>query len=153
MSNPKRPKLPPQNLEAEQTVLGSILIDKNAIFKVADQLRPDDFYAPAHEKIYATILDLFEKHQPIDIISLTNRLKEKGALGDVGGSAYLAELTNQITTAAHVEHYVKLVRDKKFLRDLIQASSQINEDVFETTKEVEDIIDSIEQNILAISQK
>lgn len=146
-------RIPPQNLEAEQSVLGCLLIDKNAIFKTADQLRPDDFYAPAHEKIYETILELFEKHQPIDIISLTNRLKERGFLADVGGSAYLAELTNQITTAAHVEHYVKLVRDKKFLRDLIQASSQINEDVFEPAKEVEDIIDSIEQKILAISQK
>ncbi|MDP3948606.1 MAG: replicative DNA helicase [bacterium] len=146
-------RIPPQNLEAEQSVLGCLLIDKNAIFKAADSLRPDDFYAPAHEKIYETILELFEKHQPIDILSLTNRLKEKGALADIGGSAYLAELTNQITTAAHVDHYVKLVRDKKFLRDLIQASSQINEDVFEPTKEVEDIIDSIEQKILAISQK
>ncbi len=153
MTAPKRPKLPPQNLEAEQTVLGSILIDKNAIFKVADQLRPDDFYAPAHEKIYQTILELFEKHQPIDILTLTNKLKEKEVLGDVGGSAYLAELTNQVTTAAHLEHYVKLVRDKKFLRDLIQASSQINEDVFQPDKDVEDIIDNIEQKILAISQK
>ncbi len=152
-SNKSKLKLPPQNLEAEQTVLGSLLIDKNAIFKVADQLRSDDFYKPAHEKIYETILELFEKHHPIDILTLTNRLKEKEVLGDVGGSAYLAELTNQVTTSAHLEHFVKLVRDKKFLRDLIRASSQINEDVFEPTKEVEDIIDSIEQKILAISQK
>lgn len=151
--NKSKLKLPPQNLEAEQTVLGSLLIDKNAIFKVADQLRPDDFYKPAHEKIYETILELFEKHQPIDILTVTNRLKEKEVLGDTGGSAYLAELTNQVTTSAHLEHFVKLVRDKKFLRDLIRASSQINEDVFEPTKEVEDIIDSIEQKILAISQK
>ncbi|MEK7547056.1 MAG: replicative DNA helicase [Patescibacteria group bacterium] len=153
MTSSKKFKLPPQNLEAEQSVLGSILIDKNAIFKVADQLRHDDFYAPAHEKIYEVIIELFDKHQPIDILSLTNRLKEKDLLADIGGSAYLAELTNQVTTAAHLEHYVKLVRDKKFLRDLIQASSQINEDVFEPDKEVEDIIDSIEQKILAISQK
>jgi len=146
-------RIPPQNLEAEQSVLGSLLIDKNAIFKTADQLRPDDFYKPAHEKIYETILELFEKHQPIDILTLTNKLKEKEVLGDIGGSAYLAELTNQVTTAAHVEHYVKLVRDKKFLRDLIQASSQINEDVFQPDKDVEDIIDNIEQRILAISQK
>ncbi|MDO8664614.1 MAG: replicative DNA helicase [Candidatus Liptonbacteria bacterium] len=153
MAPSKKLKLPPQNLEAEQSVLGSILIDKNSIFKVADQLRPDDFYKPAHEKIYETILELFEKHQPIDILTLTNKLKEKEVLGDVGGSAYLAELTNQVTTTAHLEHYVKLVRDKKFLRDLIQASSQINEDVFQPDKEVEDIIDNIEQRILAISQK
>ncbi len=70
-------KLPPQNIEAEQSVLGSILIDKNAIIKVADRLSPQDFYSPAHEKIFETILELYEKRQPIDILTLTNRLKEK----------------------------------------------------------------------------
>ncbi len=149
----KKPKLPPQNLEAEQAVLGSILIDKNAIFRVSDRLMSDDFYAPAHEKIYEAILELFDKHQPIDIMSLTNRLKEKGILADVGGSTYLAELTNQVTTASHLDHYAKIVREKKVLRDLIEASSQISEDAFEPTKEVDDILDGIEQKILAISQK
>ncbi|MBI4085583.1 MAG: replicative DNA helicase [Candidatus Liptonbacteria bacterium] len=149
----KKPKLPPQNIEAEQSVLGCILIDKNAIFKAADQLTPKDFYAPAHEKIYETILELFDKHQPIDVLSLTNRLKEKNILAEIGGSSYLAELTNQIATASHLDHYVKLVREKKVLRNLIEASSRITEDAFEPTKEVEEILDDIEHRILAISQK
>ena len=146
-------KLPPQNLEAEQSVLGSILIDKNAIFKVADRLTPKDFYAPAHEKIYETIIDLYDKHQPIDILTLTNRLKEKELLADVGGSSYLAELTNQVTTASHVDHYTSIVRGRKVLRDLIEASAQITEDAFDSAKEVDEIIDDVEQRILAISQK
>ncbi len=146
-------KLPPQNLEAEQSVLGCILIDKNAILKVADQLTPKDFYAPAHEKIYDTILELYDKHQPIDILTLTNRLKEKELLTDIGGSSYLAELTNQVTTASHVDHYAKIVREKKTLRDLIRASAEITEDAFEPAKDVEDLLDDIEQKIFSISQK
>ncbi len=153
MAKKSQLKLPPQNLEAEQSVLGCILIDKNVIFKVADVLTPKDFYAPAHEKIFETILELYDKHQPIDILTLTNRLKEKEVLADVGGSSYLAELTNQVTTAAHVDHYVKIVREKKVLRDLIEASAEVTEDAFESTKEVEEILDSIEQKILSISQK
>src|SRR6266478_2995077 len=103
MAKKSQLKLPPQNLEAEQAVLGSILIDKNAIFRVADLLGPVDFYSPAHEKIFEGILGLYEKRQPIDVVSLTNYLKEKELLKDIGGSAYLAELTNQISTASHVE--------------------------------------------------
>ncbi len=95
-------KIPPQNLEAEQAVLGSVLIDKNAIFRVSDLLVPDDFYLPQHERIYEAILSLYEKHQPIDVLSLTNYLKERETLKEVGGSAYLAELTNQVSSASHV---------------------------------------------------
>ncbi|RJQ28447.1 replicative DNA helicase [Candidatus Parcubacteria bacterium] len=146
-------KLPPQSQEAEQAVLGSILIDKNAIFKVADLLVAKDFYFPANEKIYDTILELYSKHQPIDIISLTNRLKEKELLQGVGGSSYLAELTNQVATASHVAHFARIVKEKKVLRDLIEASAEITEDAFEPTNAVEDLLDSIEQKILAISQK
>jgi replicative DNA helicase len=148
-------KIPPQNIEAEESVLGSILIDKNAITKVADILVPADFYTPAHEKIFEAILELYEKRQPIDIMSLTNRLKEKEALKDIGGSAYLAELTNQVTTSSHVDHYVKIVKEKKVLRDLIKASAEITEDAFKPNQdqEFEDLLDEIEQKILSISQK
>jgi len=146
-------KVPPQNLEAEQAVLGSLLIDKNAIFKVADLLIPQDFYSPAHEKIYENILELYDKHQPIDVLSLTNKLKEKGLIQEVGGSSYLAELTNQIATASHVSHYTNIVKEKKVLRDLIKASAEITEEVFEPSKEIEDLLDDIEQKILSISQK
>lgn len=146
-------KLPPQNLEAEQAVLGSLLIDKNAIFKMADLLTPKDFYSPAHEKIFETIVELYNKRQPIDILTLTNRLKENKSLKEIGGSSYLAELTNQVTTASHITHYANIIKEKKVLRDLIQASAEIAEAVFEPSKEIEDLLDGIEQKILAISQK
>ncbi len=146
-------KIPPQNLEAEQAVLGSILIDKNAIFRVADVIAPEDFYSPAHEKIYEAILALYEKRQPIDVLSLTNYLKERDLLTQIGGSSYLADLTNQVTTASHVQHYAGIVKEKKVLRDLIKASAEITEDVFGPTQELEDLMDNIEQKILSISQK
>lgn len=146
-------KIPPNNPEAEQFVLGSLLLDKNAITKVADMLTPSDFYNPAHEKIYETILDLYEKRRPIDILSLANRLKELDKLQDVGGSGYLAELTNQVTTPSHVDHYAKLVKEKRVLRDLIKASAEITESAFSPTKEFDVLLDDIEQKILNISQK
>jgi replicative DNA helicase len=146
-------KLPPQNLEAEQAVLGSVLIDKNAIFRVADILLPEDFYTPAHERIYRAILSLYEKHQPIDVLSLTNYLKEHETLKEVGGSAYLADLTNHVSSASHVQHYATNVKEKKILRDLIKASAEIAEDVFSQGGEVEDLLDDVEQKILSISQK
>ena len=146
-------KIPPQNLEAEAAVLGSILIDKNAIIRIADVLVPEDFYSPAHGKIYEAILGLWEKRQPIDVMTLTNYLKERDLLAGIGGSSYLAELTNQVTTASHVEHYGNIVKEKKVLRDLIRASAEITEDAFGATEELEDLMDGIEQKILSISQK
>ena len=147
-------KLPPQNIEAEQTVLGAVLIDKNAIFRVADILIPDDFYSPQHGRIFEAILSLYEKHQPIDVLSLTTHLKERETLKDVGGSSYLAELTNQVSNASHVQHYAGIVKQKKILRDLVKASAEISEDVFNTKGgSVDDLLDEVEQKILSISQK
>lgn len=146
-------KLPPQNLDAEQAVLGSVLIDKNAIFRVADILVPEDFYTPAHEQIYRGVLALYEKHQPIDVLSLTNYLKERELLKDVGGATYLSELTNHVSSASHVQHYATIVKEKKTLRDLVKASAEIAEDVFANGGEVEDLLDDVEQKILSISQK
>lgn len=156
MSSSKQPgaKLPPQNIEAEATVLGAVLIDKNAIFRVADLLMPDDFYSPQHEKIYAAVLSLYEKRQPIDVLSLTTFLKERDALADIGGSSYLAELTNKVSSASHVQHYAQIVKQKKVMRDLVKVSAEIAEDVFRTKGgEVEDLLDDVEQKILSISQK
>lgn len=146
-------KIPPHNAEAEQSVLGSILIEKNSIHRVADLLAPEDFYAPAHETIYRAILDLYERRKPIDILSVTNSLKEKNLLQDVGGSAYLADLTNQVTTASHVDHYAQIVKEKRILRDLIRASAEITEHAFDAGEEFEDLVDNVEQKILAISQR
>jgi replicative DNA helicase len=146
-------KVPPQNLDAEAAVLGSILIDKNAIFHVADILVPKDFYSPAHEKIYETILVLYGKHQPIDVMTVTTYLKEKDQLADVGGSSYLAELTNQVTTASNVAHYATIVKEKRTLRDLIETAAQISETAFAPKQDLEDLLDDIEQKIFGISQR
>ena len=145
-------KLPPQNLEAEQSVLGALLVDKNAIINVADTLTPQDFYKPAHERIYEAILELSEKRQPIDLLSLTSLLKEKALLKEVGGSGYLSELVNSVPSAAHVAHYANIVKEKKVLRDLISASAEISENAYESPGDTEELLDGIEQRILAISQ-
>jgi len=153
MAHKERLKIPPHNAEAEQSVLGALLIDKGAIIKVADTLRPKDFYVPAHERIYGAILDIYERHQPIDILSVTAWLKERDILVQVGGSTYLAELTNLVPTASHVDYYAQIVREKKVLRDLIEVSAEITEDAFETHEDTASLLDIIEQKILSISQK
>src|SRR3990167_8577864 len=145
-------KLPPQNLEAEQSVLGALLIDKNAIINVADVITPQDFYKPAHEKIYNAILELYGKNQPIDLLSLSSLLNEKATLKDVGGMSYLTELVNSVPTASHVAHYANIVKEKKILRDLISASAEISENAYESPSDTEELLDGIEQRILAISQ-
>ncbi len=148
-----RLKLPPQSIEAEESVLGSLLIDKDAINKVVDILTPEDFYKPTSEKIYSAIIDLNKKNQPIDIVSLTNRLKEKNEFRDVGGSAYLVELANGVPSATNIESYAKIVKEKKILRDLIRASADISDQAFSSEEDVETILDKVEQEILSISQK
>lgn len=146
-------KLPPQNIEAEQIVLGSILIDKNAIHKVADILIPEDFYSPVNMKVYEAIMDLHSRHQPIDISTVGNYLKEQKTLKDIGGSGYLAELTNMVTTAAHADHYAKIVKDKNILRELIHTSAEVTRDAFDSADDVEILLDTLEQKILNISQR
>lgn len=146
-------KLPPQNIEAEQSVLGSLMIDKNAIIQVADVLYSQDFYHPQNGKIYETILQLFEKHQPVDILSVTSSLKERGVLKDVGGSTYLSKLIDNVPTSSHIGHYAKIVKEKKVLRDLIHASADITEKAFDMSGDLEEKLDEIEQKIFAISQR
>lgn len=145
-------KLPPQNLEAEQSVLGALLIDKNAIINVADIITPPDFYKPAHEKIFNAIIELYSKNQPLDLLSLSSLLKEKAILKDIGGMSYLTELVNSVPTASHVVHYANIVKEKKILRDLISASAEISENAYESADDTDVLLDEIEQKILAISQ-
>lgn len=146
-------KLPPQHIEAEQSVLGALMIDKDAIIKVSDILHAVDFYKPEHQKIYAAVVDLFEKRQPIDLLSVTTRLKEKDDYAKVGGSGYLTELINGVPTASHIAHYAKIVREKRVLRDLIAASSEIADTAFSPTEDIEQTLDAVEQRIFSISQR
>src|SRR3989344_2999994 len=124
-------KKPPQNIEAEQSLLGCLMLDKNAIVKIVDFIRPEDFYKESHKEIYQAMMDLFEKMEPIDIISLSTKLRERSQLEKIGGSAYLTSLINIVPTATHVANYAKIVREKKVLRDLIEASLQIGLDAFD----------------------
>ena len=118
-------KIPPQNLEAEQSLLGCLLLDQDCIVKVADRLQCEDFYKDAHQKTYESILELFEKREPIDILSLGNKLEEKKILKQIGGRAYLVELSNTVPTSANAVHYSEIVQKKATLRRLIQAAAKI----------------------------
>lgn len=151
--SPLPDRLPPQNVEAEQSVLGALMLDKDAIIKVADLLNPAAFYRKSHEVIFQAMIDLYEKREPIDLINLTNRLKEKRRLETVGGASYLTALVNAVPTAAHVAHYANIVREKKVLRDLISASYDIAQLGFQESDDVENLLDEVEQKIFSISQQ
>lgn len=146
-------RIPPQNLEAETSVLGSILLDKEAIIKVADILVPDDFYSDAYRIIFDEMLWLYEHHQPIDIITLTNRLEERGELESIGGASVLSQLANSVPSAAHVTNYAKIVGDKALLRRLITTANEINSLAYDTTGEPTEILDQAEQKIFNVSEK
>lgn len=146
-------KLPPQSIEAEQSLLGCLMLDKNAIIKVVDFLEPRDFYKETHQEIYQTMVDLFEKREPIDLLSVTNRLKEKGKLEEIGGSGYLTELINTVPTATHVLNYAKIVQKKRILRDLIDASHEIGLMGYNETEDIDQLLDRAEKRIFSIAQK
>jgi len=146
-------KLPPQNIEAEQSALGCLLIDKNAIIKVIDFLKAKDFYKPDHQEIYQAMTELFERNDPIDMLSISSRLKEKNKLEDVGGNAYLTQLVNAVPTAAHVSSYAKIIQRKRILRDLIDASYDIGQMGYNESEDTEVLLDQAERKIFSITQK
>jgi replicative DNA helicase len=146
-------KLPPQNLEAEKSLLGALMLDKNAIIKVADFLKSSDFYKRIHQEIYQATLDLFEKNEPVDLLAVSTRLKEKELLENIGGNSYLTELINTVPTAAHVSNYAKIVQRKRILRDLIEAGQEINSIGHNEKEDVDMLLDKAEQRIFSIAQK
>jgi replicative DNA helicase len=153
MADNKPSQLPPQNIEAEKSLLGALMLDKNAIVKIADFLRPKDFYKKKHQEIYQSALDLFEKNEPIDLLAVSSRLKEKKLLEDIGGNAYLTELINTVPTAAHILNYAKIVQKKRILRDLIEAGQDINLMGYNEEEDVDVILDKAEQRVFSIAQK
>ena len=145
--------MPPQNIEAEQSFLGCLLIDKDAIIKVADIVTENDFYKEGHKIIYETIKELYGRREPIDILSLTNRLEERGQLEIIGGRTYLAQLSNAAATAAHVVHYAHIIQRKATLRRLISAAGEIMEMGYNEEEDVEKMLDESEQKLFRVSQK
>ncbi len=146
-------KLPPQNTEAEQCLLGCLMLDKDAVVKVADSIKPEDFYKGIHQDIFQAMADLYEKSEPIDILSVSSRLKERNKLNDIGGSEYLTSLINSVPTATHVANYAKIVRQKKILRDLISASEEIGLSAFDEAEEVDILLDKAEKTVFEIGQR
>lgn len=147
-------KLPPQNIEAEQSLLGALLIDKDAIVRIAEILSPLHFYrSESHGRIFEAILDLFEKREPIDLVTVTERLKRSNFLDLVGGSAYLTTLVNTVPTAAHIEHYALIIKEHATRRSLISQATKLVEAAYDERTSVETVLDNAEQGIFAISQQ
>ncbi len=146
-------KVPPHSEEVEKSVLGSLLIDKDAIVAVAEFLRPEHFYKDAHGLIFKAILSLYESKEPIDVVTLSEKLKKQKSLRKIGGAAYLTELVNTVPTAANVEKYGKIVQDYHTKRQLITAASEIAQRAFDEGQEVRDVLDKAEQSVFGLSQK
>jgi replicative DNA helicase len=146
-------RLPPQSLEAEQSVLGAILIDRDAVVEVAEFLHVEDFYRQAHGRIFAAILDLFERREPIDIVTVAEALERENELEAVGGRAYLASLASQTPTAVHAVQYARIVERKSVLRNLIAAAGKIAGIGYEDPAEIQEAIDRAEGELFAVSNR
>lgn len=153
MSELNKIKLPPQNIEAEIAVLGALMIDENAIVKIADFLAAEDFYRSAHKTIFEAMLKLYEKQEPIDVLNISNVLKDMKKLDDVGGQSYLADLVGSVASASNIVSYGKVVRKKATMRRLIEAGADISDLGHSGDEDVEKILDKAEQKLFAVSQK
>ncbi len=145
--------VPPQNLEAEASLLGAIIIDSESLVKIADSISPNDFYDPKHQKIYESILQLYEKHSAIDVLTITDQIKNNGLIDAVGGASYLTELTNYVPTSSHIEQYAEIVSQKSLRRRLIKASQNIANLGFDESKQLQELIEQAETNIFNVSQQ
>lgn len=145
--------LPPQNTDAEVSLLGALLIDADAIVKIADSLTAEDFYDERHSHIYRAAVQLYEKHSPLDVLTLADQLKSTGLLEMIGGPAYLTELTNYVPTAAHAERYGEIIAQKSMRRRLIKASQEIAGLGFDETRTLQELIESAETRLFEVSQR
>ena len=144
--------LPPQNIEAEESILSAILLDNNTLFEILELLSPDDFYKSAHQKIFTSITELFSKNEPIDLVTLTNILREKDWLEKAGGATYIANLVDAAPLAVNAQHYAKIIHDKACLRRLIEKTNTITRRCFEDRGDVDNVIDFAESSIFEISE-
>jgi replicative DNA helicase len=149
----KAAKLPPQNTDAEASLLGSLLIDAEAIVKVADMIRFEDFYDERHGRIYQAAIQLYERHSPIDVLTLSDQLKASGFIDIIGGATYLTELTNFVPTAAHAEQYAEIIMQKAMRRRLIKASQDIVTLGYDETRTMQEVVESAETRLFEVSQR
>lgn len=156
MASPSQPlsleKVPPQNRDAEMSVLGAMMFEEAAFIKALETLRPEYFYQDSHRKIFTAMASLFQQSKPIDLITVSEELRKHSQLEDIGGVSYLTQLTTSVPTAAHIEHYAKIVKEKSLLRDLIHSSTQVVQHCFESDTEAREALDQAEKFIFEISQ-
>jgi len=153
-SNEKLEKLPPQNLEAERSVLGAMLLEKRTISKVMQALPDSDsFYSETHRLIYKEIIGLSSKNKPVDIVTLKEEFRKKNKLKDIGGAVYLADLVNSVPTTANVDYYAQIVREKYILRDLLRAVASITSLSYDSSQDLDNILDKAQSFIFDITRK
>lgn len=146
-------RVPPQNLEAEQSVIGAAMIEREAISKTAEFLRPEDFYREAHRLIFAAIINLFNKNEAVDMVTVVEALRKEDKLEAAGGIAYITSLANCVPTAANVLYHARIIEEKALLRQLINAATEIAGLGYEDTEEVSSILDTAEKRILGVSNR
>ncbi len=146
-------KLPPQAMELEEAVLGALMIEKDALTSVVDILQPSSFYKEAHQRIYNSILQLFGKSEPIDMLTVTTQLRSNGELEFIGGASYLVKLTNKVNSAANIEFHARIITQSAIKRDMIKIAGEILKDAYEDTTDVFNLLDKIEQNFFEISER
>jgi replicative DNA helicase len=146
-------KIPPQNIDAEKSLLGAVLIDEETLADISEHVTPKDFYDKRHGIIYAGMMRLYEKHKPVDLLTLTEELKRKSEIEIIGGSAYLTELTNYVPTAAHAEAYAELVAQKAIRRRLIKASGEISELGFDEETSTQELLEKAEAELFSVSDQ
>ncbi len=145
-------RIPPHSIEAEQSVLGSMMVSKESINTALEIVRPDDFYKEANKEIFETIIVLFNKNEPVDLITLPEELKRRGTLEGIGGITYIANLSSSVATTANTKYYCKIVEEKSILRRLIKSSDEIMTKAYEDTEEIDAILEKAEKNIFDITQ-
>lgn len=145
-------RIPPHSLEAEQSVLGAMIINKEAINTAIEQIHPEDFYKEANKEIFESIINLFNRNEPVDIITLSEELRKRGTLENIGGVTYLADLSGGVATASNIKYYCDIVEEKSILRRLIKSCDDIMSKSYENSEEVNTIIEQAEKNIFDITQ-
>jgi len=148
---PNRLRIPPQNLEAEMALLGSIMLRPEALYDITDTISPDVFYSEKHRIIYETMMELFAKRSPIDLLSVSSRLSEKGWLDQIGGNTYLTEIVNVVPSSSNLAYYAEIVHKKYMMRRLIEASDHISQVGYDENKELEEILDSAEKKLFEVT--
>src|SRR3989344_4953464 len=145
-------RVPPQDTEMERALLGALMLNQSAIYEVADLIGVDSFYAGKHRIIFDAILSLYAKGEPVDVVTVSSKLKERKQLTDMGGGAYLTELTNAAASPGSARHYAEIVQTKFVLRSLLDAAAKIGDLGFQEDREIEDVLDEAQQAVFSVSQ-